>query len=784
MHYSDQYFYHKLEIDEIINQLINYACLEITKKHFKTFVPMLEEGEIRVELAKVKEALGITSRYERCPIYLTMNYHELLDVAAKGGVLSGIELFETVRLFSTIRANKRLLDMLVKEHFDCHYFKEYVENLYLDLTLEKMLRNAVDDNGYVLDTASPALQKIRNKLKGLDDRIKHRIQEIIGSNSSYLADSVVVIRNDRYCVCVKAEYKNSFKGILHDVSSSNLTAYMEPLSVAEMANEKDRLRNEEKMEIEKILRILSTQVMEQVELLRCNYKIIIELDKIFAKALLGISYDGYAPNINTKGILKLKNARHPLLKVEKVIPNNIEFGEDYLGIIITGPNTGGKTVLLKTVGLLSLMVKFGLLIPAAEDSNVMIYDHILCDIGDDQSIKDNLSTFSSHMRKMIAIVNLVTPNSLALFDEIGSGTDPIEGSAIAIAVLKYFIKNKVSFITTTHYAELKTFAYTTDELVNASMAFNEDTMQPTYHLVIGKSGSSNAISIATNLGLKKSIINNAKQNLAKHSNQTSDLIKKIEQKNKQLEIYELKLKEELEKTDLLKEEYNRLLNKIKQEENKIINKAKNEANEIINQATIEATNLLEEIKNLQNKNLKLHEIIDVKAKIDKVNNKKSREEPKKNNLSINDIKVGDRVYLKDYDQYGNITRIRKDKSIDVAIGNISVNVEINEIELSLKAEKQEINNIIIERSDTGNKRISLSLDLRGIRVNDAKEMLEKYIDDLILSNLKSATIIHGFGTGAIRELVQDYCHKSKYIESYRYGGAGEGGLGVTVITLK
>ncbi len=784
MRYSDQYFYHKLEIDEIINQLVNFTCLDVTKEYFRTFTPMIDEEEIKLALAKVKEALGITVRYERSPIYLTMDYQHLLDIASKGGILSGLELFETVRLFSTIRANKRLLELLIKEHFECKYFKEYVDDLYLDLTLEKMLRNAIDDTGYVLDSASPALQKIRNKLKGLDERIKSKVQEIISNKGSYLSDSIVVIRNDRYCVCVKAEYKNSFPGILHDVSSSNLTAYMEPLGVAELTNEKDRLRNEEKLELEKILRLLSNQVMLQAEVLQANYEIIIELDKIFAKALLGISYDGYAPKINTKGILKLKDARHPLLKVEKVIPNNIEFGENYLGIVITGPNTGGKTVLLKTVGLLSLMVKFGLLIPAAEDSDVMIYDHILCDIGDDQSIKENLSTFSSHMRKMIAIVNLVTPNSLALFDEIGSGTDPVEGSAIAIAVLKYFIKNKVSFITTTHYAELKTFAYTTDELVNASMAFNEDTMQPTYHLVIGKSGSSNAISIASNLGLKKNIINDARRNLSKHSNQTSDLIKKIELKNQQLEAYELELKNSLQETDNLKAEYNRLLNMIKQEKDKIIEKAKQEANEIINQATFDATTLLEEIKMLQNKNLKLHEIIDIKAQIDKVNRKKSVEESTKSNLTINDIKIGDRVYLKDYQQYGNITRIRKDKTIDVAIGNISVNVEINEMELSMIAEKPEVNNIVIERSETGSKRVGLSLDLRGVRVNDAKEMLEKYIDDLILSNIKSATIIHGFGTGAIRELVQDFCRKSKYIDIYRYGGAGEGGLGVTVITLK
>lgn len=784
MNYSDQYFYHKLEIDEIIHQLIEYACLDITKEYFKSFVPMSNVDEIRIALAKVKEALGITVRYERSPIYLTMDYQHLLDIAYKGGILSGLEIYETVRLCSTIRANKRLLETLIKERFECKYFKEYVEQLYLDLPLEKMLRNAVDDNGYILDSASSTLQKIRSRLKNLEERIKAKVQDIACSKSNYLADSVIVIRNDRYCVCIKAEYKNSFPGILHDVSSSSLTAYMEPLSVAELANEKDQLRNEEKLELEKILRMLSNQIMLHTDSLKTNYEIIVELDKIFAKALLGIAYDGYAPKINTKGILKLKNARHPLLKVNKVIPNNIEFAEKYLGIIITGPNTGGKTVLLKTVGLLSLMVKFGLLIPASEDSDVMIYDHILCDIGDDQSIKDNLSTFSSHMRKMTSIVNLVTPNSLALFDEIGSGTDPEEGSAIAIAVLKYFIQNKVSFITTTHYHELKTFAYATDELVNASMAFNEDTMQPTYHLVIGKSGSSNAISIAKNLGLKNTIIEMAKQNLNEHSNQTSDLIKKIELKHQQLEAHELELLKSIQETEQLKKEYECLLAQIKTNENKIIEQAKIQANDIINKATSEAYNLLDDIKHLQNKNIKLHEVIDAKAKIEQLNSHQQVMNVKKSDLTLADIKIGNRVYLKDYQQYGNVRRIRKDKSIDVEIGNISVNVEINEIELVLEAETNKVNNIVIERSESGSKQVGLTLDLRGKRFTEALDMLEKYLDELILANIKSATIIHGFGTGTIRELVQDFCRKSKYIDSFRYGVAGEGGLGVTVITLK
>jgi DNA mismatch repair protein MutS2 len=549
-----------------------------------------------------------------------------------------------------------------------------------------------------------------------------------------------------------------------------------------MSNEKDRLRNEEKQEMERILRYLSDLVACEEEVLKNNYLNLIELDKIFAKAMLGISYNGSAPIVNDKGIFDLKNARHPLLKVEKVIPNNIDFGKNHLGIVITGPNTGGKTVLLKTVGLLSLMVKFGLLIPADESSNIMIFDHIFCDIGDDQSIVENLSTFSSHMKKMVAIVNQVTPNSLALFDEIGSGTDPVEGAQIAISVLNYFVKKNVSFITTTHYAELKAYAYTKERVVNASMAFNEDTMEPTYHLVIGKSGSSNALSIAKNLGLKQEIIDSARHHFNTNSSDTRTLINNIEKKVRALEKLEEQYKADIKNANQVKETYEKKLETIDKEKEKVLNNALKEADKIVQEAVLKANILLDDVKELQNKGVKLHEIIEAKAQIDELESSSNLPKPKKKKKNL-ETKVGDRVFLIDYQQYGTITRIRKDKSLDVEIGNISVNVFKEDVEVVELDEKEIVHNIVVERNSS-TKSVSLSLDLRGARFSDAKDMLDKYIDDLLMANIKSATIIHGFGTGTIREMVQDFCRKSKYIDSYRYGVAGEGGLGVTVITLK
>ena len=386
------------------------------------------------------------------------------------------------------------------------------------------------------------------------------------------------------------------------------------------------------------------------------------------------------------------------------------------------------------------------------------------------------------MKKMVAIVNQVTPNSLALFDEIGSGTDPVEGAQIAIAVLNYFVKKNVSFITTTHYAELKAYAYTKERVVNASMAFNEDTMEPTYHLIIGKSGSSNALSIAKNLGLKQEILDSARHHFNTNDSDTRVLINSIEKKVRALEKLEEQYKIDIKNANNTKELYEAALKDIEKEKEKVLNDALKEANKIIEEAVSKATNMLEEVKELQGKGVKLHEIIEAQANIDNVSNSVNIPKPKKKKKVLNP-EVGNRVYLIDYQQYGTISRIRKDKSIDVQIGNISVNVIKEDIELVEIPEQEVVHNIVVEKN-TNTKTVKLSLDLRGERFSDAKDKLEKYIDDLLMANIKSATIIHGFGTGTIRELVQDFCRKSKYIDSYRYGVAGEGGLGVTVITLK
>lgn len=549
-----------------------------------------------------------------------------------------------------------------------------------------------------------------------------------------------------------------------------------------MMSDKAKLQEEEKAEIHRILKELSQILLLEQPLLQENFHLIKEIDFIFAKGMLAKSYDGYRPKLNHQGRLNLIKARHPLLKVKKVIPNTVSFGDGYLGIIITGPNTGGKTVLLKTVGLLCTMIKYGLLIPADEKSDIMIFDQIFCDIGDDQSIESNLSTFSSHMTNITEIINNITPKSLVLFDEIGSGTDPIEGSNLAKAILNYLIKEKVSFITTTHYSDLKTFGFENPYVINASMEFDQHTLSPTYELKLGISGSSNAFNIAKRLGLKEEIINDAKKMAVTSDDIVRQLVLKLEKKAKQLEEQTLEYERLKEDTYQIKQEYDAKVKKFEKEKQILYKKAQAEADEFVMTIKNDALQIIEEAKKLKNDQVKLHEIIDVRHQVNNLDRDIVKEREMQNTDNSN-LEVGDDVYITSYDQYGTISRILKDNQYEVSIGNMSVKLakkELTKVKTITNQQPKEINFSFRKSKAT----ISMTLDLRGKRYEDAKEALDKYIDDLVVVGLKQATIIHGYGTGVIRELVQNFLKNNKNIASYRYGGENEGGFGVTVITLK
>lgn len=772
----------KLEFSLILDKLSEFAILPAVKTQISSLKPSSNINMLEEELTKTQEALRIIQRSMRAPLYMSCDYDKILLLLSKGAILSGKELYETVKLYETIRANVKFANHLKKDQIESQYFQMITSKLYLNESIEQMLLKALDEEGNVEDNASPKLKSLRKKLVQIELNLKQKLQEIVAKEAAKLSQTSIVLRDDRYCLAVKSEYKNHIKGIIHDTSASMQTIFIEPFIVSQMMSDKAKLQEEEKAEIHCILKELSQILLLEQPLLQENFHLIKEIDFIFAKGMLAKSYDGYRPKLNHQGRLNLIKARHPLLKVKKVIPNTVSFGDGYLGIIITGPNTGGKTVLLKTVGLLCTMIKYGLLIPADEKSDIMIFDQIFCDIGDDQSIESNLSTFSSHMTNITEIINNITPKSLVLFDEIGSGTDPIEGSNLAKAILNYLIKEKVSFITTTHYSDLKTFGFENPYVINASMEFDQHTLSPTYELKLGISGSSNAFNIAKRLGLKEEIINDAKKMAVTSDDIVRQLVLKLEKKAKQLEEQTLEYERLKEDTYQIKQEYDAKVKKFEKEKQILYKKAQAEADEFVMTIKNDALQIIEEAKKLKNDQVKLHEIIDVRHQVNNLDRDIVKEREMQNTDNSN-LEVGDDVYITSYDQYGTISRILKDNQYEVSIGNMSVKLakkELTKVKTITNQQPKEINFSFRKSKAT----ISMTLDLRGKRYEDAKEALDKYIDDLVVVGLKQATIIHGYGTGVIRELVQNFLKNNKNIASYRYGGENEGGFGVTVITLK
>jgi mutS2 protein len=772
----------KLEFSLILDKLSEFAILPAVKTQISSLKPSSNINMLEEELTKTQEALRIIQRSMRAPLYMSCDYDKILLLLSKGAILSGKELYETVKLYETIRANVKFANHLKKDQIESQYFQMITSKLYLNESIEQMLLKALDEEGNVEDNASPKLKSLRKKLVQIELNLKQKLQEIVAKEAAKLSQTSIVLRDDRYCLAVKSEYKNHIKGIIHDTSASMQTIFIEPFIVSQIMSDKAKLQEEEKAEIHRILKELSQILLLEQPLLQENFHLIKEIDFIFAKGMLAKSYDGYRPKLNHQGRLNLIKARHPLLKVKKVIPNTVSFGDGYLGIIITGPNTGGKTVLLKTVGLLCTMIKYGLLIPADEKSDIMIFDQIFCDIGDDQSIESNLSTFSSHMTNITEIINNITPKSLVLFDEIGSGTDPIEGSNLAKAILNYLIKEKVSFITTTHYSDLKTFGFENPYVINASMEFDQHTLSPTYELKLGISGSSNAFNIAKRLGLKEEIINDAKKMAVTSDDIVRQLVLKLEKKAKQLEEQTLEYERLKEDTYQIKQEYDAKVKKFEKEKQILYKKAQAEADEFVMTIKNDALQIIEEAKKLKNDQVKLHEIIDVRHQVNNLDRDIVKEREMQNTDNSN-LEVGDDVYITSYDQYGTISRILKDNQYEVSIGNMSVKLakkELTKVKTITNQQPKEINFSFRKSKAT----ISMTLDLRGKRYEDAKEALDKYIDDLVVVGLKQATIIHGYGTGVIRELVQNFLKNNKNIASYRYGGENEGGFGVTVITLK
>ncbi len=644
----------------------------------------------------------------------------------------------------------------------------------------------------ISDDASHSLREIRRSIKIANDRIKEQLNSILHSSTykNMLQEAVITIRSDRYCVPVKQEYKNAFTGMIHDQSATGATVFIEPISVVQLNNKIKELHNKEKIEIERLLALLTAKVSEKSDLLLANTDVLANIDFVFAKAELSLKMNGVEPKFNTKGYVNIKKARHPLLNSETVVPTDIYIGKKFTTLLITGPNTGGKTVSLKTLGLFTLMGQAGLHISAFDNSELAVFDNVFADIGDEQSIEQSLSTFSSHMTNIVKILDNVTNNSLVLLDELGAGTDPTEGAALAIAVIKYLHSLGIRTAVTTHYSELKMFALSTDGVENASCEFDVETLRPTYKLLIGVPGKSNAFAISKRLGLPDYIIEEAKTVLSHEDIKFEDIITDLEISRKSLEIEKDKAESYRKEAQRLKNEAQNLRSKLDSQRDKIIKEANERARKIISDAKDESDAIIKEIRKMQREGSDINKVDEkrknLKDKLNKIENRLDKNNKKTHKIP-DKLSKGDKVHIHSLNQSGYVVDPPDNNgNVLVRAGIMKINVNIKDLSIDLSEDmavyqpKKFANSF--SRTKAGS--VSAELDLRGLLVDEAIDKLDKYLDDVYLAGISPVTIIHGKGTGALRTAVHNHIKRHSHVKKYRLGEYGEGDSGVTVVEIK
>lgn len=766
----------KLEFDKILEKLRNYAESDLAKKDILLLSPMTNHLEIKRMLDETEEAKIIIQRYDTTPMTGVLNIAEAIRKAEIGSVLNIEEFLRIVSHQEAIGRNLTFIKKVKQLEIECSSLTYYYERLVSLPHLKQEIEQVIDPKGEIYDSASVKLTQIRKKIKITSERIDSKMNSLVRSEANKLTDTLITIRNNRLVLPVKAEFKNSFKGVVHDQSSSGETVFMEPLICFEMNNELQTQYVEEATEIERILRELSEIIGLESTNLKSNLSILTYLDIIFAKAKFAVDFDCNKPVI-TKSKIRLLNARHPLIPMDQVVGNNINF-RDYHHIVITGPNTGGKTVCLKTLGLLSIMVQAGILIPVDEESETIIFENIFADIGDEQSIEQSLSTFSSHISKIIYIIDHATENSLVLLDELGSGTDPKEGASLAISIINHLRTRNLFSMITTHYSELKTYAFDLDDTINASVEFDIETLKPTYRLKIGVPGTSNAIQIAKRLGLHEDIIEGAKKVSVSFDTDVSNLIKKLEKQSLELDNDITRYHQEIESLKAKQEELDYLAVQEKVRQNKLLEKLEQEKREDLKSLEAKANKIINELNDLRNQaNFKDHELARLKHEAKDINQTNIDYKKTKNTK----IDVGDRVLVIPYQRNGVVNKQIGKNKYEVLMGTLSMTLDEHQIEFIEKAieEKPKTSGSVTKTSTA-----KVELDLRGFRYQEAVDELDKFVDSCLINNLEFGYVIHGYGTGAIKKAVSEYIKNSSVITSSRPGGPNEGGKGVTVIYFK
>ena len=777
-----------LELDQVLAQLAAAAVSEEAKERAAALQPEHDAEEVRQLLAQTSAACRMVERKGTPAFQGLKPVAASLNRADRGGSLNPAEL---LRIAGVLRCAR-----LVKAYAD-GVEPNVLDPLFIELTpnrfLEDRITSSILSEEEIADSASSTLADIRRHIRAANAKIRDSLQKVINSPtySKYLQENIITIRSDRYVVPVKAEHKNDVPGLVHDVSGSGGTYFIEPIQAVNANNELRELLAKEQKEIERILAELSAEAANHRETIASDYEMLVQLDLIFAKARLSYEMHAMAPEVRTDGSLSLRRARHPLIDRKTCVPITVSLGVDFDGLIITGPNTGGKTVTLKTIGLLTLMAECGLHLPTDDGSFVSVFDAVLADIGDEQSIEQSLSTFSSHMKNIVEIVSSCDSSSLILFDELGAGTDPTEGAALAISVIEFCRRMGAKIAATTHYAELKVYGMKTDRVTNASCEFDVETLRPTYRLLVGVPGKSNAFNISRRLGLPEEIIKSARDLVNESDLNFEDVMDQLEQQRQAMEQARREAERLRLETEQQKQQSDRYYAEIKREREKAVQKARAEAQSIIETARLTANRTFEELKQMRRQmqeNLDVQGLNAQQAALRRSLNEAEdqlgeKRAPTERPKPTREIVAGDTVELIKLGSKATVLAVNKDGSLQLQAGIMKVTAQKDEVYL-LENESQSVKKFI-ERTTRELRAAPAAseLDLRGMTTDEAIQAMDIFLDNAILGNLASVRIIHGKGTGALRKAVQAALRRRKDIVGFRLGVYGEGEDGVTVVQI-
>ncbi|WP_290778447.1 endonuclease MutS2 [Exiguobacterium sp. UBA5002] len=780
-----------LEYEKLKENMLAFTASSLGAQFVRAMRPAEEFEQVKELLAVTTEATTVYRLRDRYPFGGLTDVRSEVKRAEIGSVLSTSELLSVADVVYSGRQVKAFQERLHEDHPDLRLprLDSRIEQITKLVEIEQGIRHAIDDQGTVQDSASDKLRALRSQLRSLEGQVRSKIDSVLRSKAKMLSDAIVTMRNDRYCVPVKQEYRQAFGGIVHDQSASGATLFIEPQAVVSANNEIQEARLKERAEIERILAQLSALVGSVGDSLRINLDVLAELDFIMAKALYGHQIGAVEPRLNENRHIILKEARHPFIPKEEVVPITVSLGGDFTSLVITGPNTGGKTVTLKTIGLLQLMVQSGLYVPAADETELSVFDAIYADIGDEQSIEQNLSTFSSHMTNIVSMMEKIDFMSLVLFDELGAGTDPTEGAALAIAILDEVKRRGARVAATTHYSELKAYGYNREGVVNASMEFDVESLSPTYRLLIGVPGRSNAFEISKRLGLEDRIIDAARGQIGSDAQSVETMIERLEEAKQRAETLEAQLLEEKKRLVEEREQFEQEQAEIQEEKNEILAKAEEKAARAVERAQKEAEGVIKRLKELRDAGaVKEHELIEARKRLEDA-------KPSLQEKRIAKVKAkydqtprfdkGEEVKVTTFNQKGYIINQQANGEYTVQVGIMKVNVKPEDLaKIGSTPKRPQTKGRSGGTSVTKQSAPSAELDLRGVRVEEGLSKLERFMDQALLSNYDHIRVIHGLGTGAMRQGVQEFLKGHRHVKGHRLGGQGEGGHGVTIIELK